>query len=153
MIVRWLAAASLAGGLIGCGQNPKGGPLETITFARSLEIDLTTMTKSEAGYYYKDLTVGEGPAVKAGQRVSVHYYGTLPDGTSFDQNGPSDEPFTFRPGRGEVIRGWDLGVPGMRVGGRRQLVLPADLGYGDAGNGPIPAGAVLVFLVEVMAVE
>ena len=111
------------------------------------------MTKTASGLHYRDLVVGEGPAVEAGQAVSVRYAGALPDGTQFDATGPGDRPYTFHPGRGEVIAGWDEGVVGMRVGGRRQLILPPQLGYGARGSGPIPPNAILVFTVEVVGVQ
>lgn len=129
------------------------GAIEDVTFARSLEIELARMTRTASGLYYRDLTEGTGPAVEPGQLVSVHYVGSFPDGKVFDRNMGSDPPFQFRPGRGEVIPGWDEGVVGMRVGGRRQLVLPGHLGYGAGGSGPIPPDAILVFLVEVVAAE
>lgn len=127
--------------------------IETTAFARSLEVDLTAMKTTASGLFYRDLTEGSGPEVRPGQLVSVHYLGSFPDGKPFDRNMGSDVPFRFRVGHGEVIPGWDEGVAGMRVGGRRQLILPGHLGYGAAGSGPIPPDATLVFLVEVVAAE
>jgi protein-disulfide isomerase len=100
-----------------------------------------------------DLTVGAGPAAANGDRVSVHYVGTLVDGTEFDSSRPRGRPFQFTLGAGQVIKGWDQGVLGMKVGGRRKLVIPPDLGYGDRGaGGKIPPGATLVFDVELISI-
>ena len=129
------------------------GPIGSTTFAPALAVDLHAMTRTPSGLYLRDLAAGTGPAVQAGQLVEVHYAGSLPNGTQFDANGPADRPFAFHPGRGEVIRGWDEGVVGMRVGGRRQLVIPPALGYGAQGTGPIPPNAILVFTVEVVRAQ
>ena len=98
----------------------------------------------------KDIKVGKGPAAKAGDNVSVQYVGALyNDGTVFDNSWDRGEAFKFGLGQGQVIPGWDQGVEGMKVGGRRVLTLPPDLGYGDAGaGGSIPPGATLVFVVD-----
>ena len=101
----------------------------------------------------EDVTVGTGNEARAGTTVQVHYVGTLPDGSRFDSSRDRGRPFSFLLGRGEVIQGWDQGVAGMRVGGVRRLVIPAELGYGDAGAPPvIPPGATLHFEVELLAV-
>ena len=93
----------------------------------------------------EDLRVGTGAEAKAGQRVGVHYVGTLVDGKKFDSSRDRGEPFGFRLGAGEVIAGWDQGVAGMRIGGLRKLTIPSRLGYGAAGYpGLIPANATLV---------
>lgn len=146
----------LAALLTACGgkEAASGMPaIETTTFAPSLGVDLSAMTRTATGLYYRDLTVGTGPEVRPGQTVAVRYAGSLPNGRQFDATGPGDAPFTFVAGAGEVIGGWDEGVPGMRVGGRRQLVLPPDLGYGARGAGPIPPNAILVFTVEVLSAQ
>lgn len=124
--------------------------IEATTFAPALGVDLPSMTRTASGLYLQDLVAGDGPVVQAGQATSVRYAGWLPDGTQFDATGPSGPPFAFRPGRGEVIAGWDEGVVGMRVGGRRLLVIPPSLGYGASGSGPIPPNAILVFVVDVV---
>jgi FKBP-type peptidyl-prolyl cis-trans isomerase len=101
-----------------------------------------------------DLVVGTGAEAQAGNAVAVHYVGTLTDGSKFDSSRDRDEPFEFTLGRGQVIKGWDLGVAGMRVGGKRKLVIPADMGYGARGFPPvIPPNSTLVFEVELVAVK
>ncbi|GAC1351670.1 MAG: FKBP-type peptidyl-prolyl cis-trans isomerase [Polyangiales bacterium] len=102
----------------------------------------------------QDLVVGTGAEAKSGKRVKVHYTGTLTDGKKFDSSLDRQRPFQFNLGAGEVIRGWDEGVAGMKVGGKRKLTIPADLGYGTAGAPPlIPANATLVFEVELLEVS
>jgi peptidylprolyl isomerase len=109
---------------------------------------------TETGLRYYDLEVGDGPSPQDGQRVSVHYTGWLEDGTKFDSSLDRGRPFSFVIGQGQVIRGWDEGVAGMKVGGSRQLVIPAELGYGSQGAGEvIPPDATLVFEVELLDVE
>ena len=105
------------------------------------------------GLQYADLTVGDGAEAKAGQNVTVHYTGWLTDGRKFDSSRDRGSPFSFRLGGGQVIRGWDEGVAGMRVGGRRRLEIPPELGYGSRGVGPIPGGATLIFAVELLSVS
>ncbi len=115
-------------------------------------------TKTDSGLQYQDLVVGTGAEASAGHRVTVHYTGWLqnPDGsagTKFDSSVDRGEPFVFPLGAGRVIRGWDEGVAGMKVGGKRVLTIPAALGYGDRGaGGVIPPGATLVFEVELLGV-
>ncbi len=97
---------------------------------------------------------GTGRQPKAGETVVVHYTGTLTDGTKFDSSRDRREPFTFTLGAGEVIRGWDEGVAGMKVGGKRRLIIPPDLGYGAQGSPPtIPPNETLVFVVDLVGVR
>jgi FKBP-type peptidyl-prolyl cis-trans isomerase len=99
----------------------------------------------------EDLKPGSGPSAKSGDRVSVHYTGTLLDGTKFDSSRDRGTPFEFTLGRGEVIKGWDEGVVGMKKGGQRRLTIPADLAYGKRGSPPkIPPNAPLKFDVELV---
>jgi peptidylprolyl isomerase len=102
-----------------------------------------------------DLTVGDGEEAKPGHQVSVHYVGVaLSNGKEFDASWNRREPFEFALGRGQVIAGWDQGVAGMRVGGRRQLNIPARLGYGDRGaGGAIKPGETLIFVVDLLGVR
>ena len=109
---------------------------------------------TESGLQYEDLTVGDGPSPTKGQAVTVHYTGTLTDGTKFDSSRDRNQPFTFTIGVGQVIKGWDEGVLSMKVGGRRKLTIPANLGYGANGaGGVIPPNATLVFDVELISVK
>jgi FKBP-type peptidyl-prolyl cis-trans isomerase len=107
------------------------------------------------GLKYQDLKVGDGALAESGKQVSVHYTGWLTDGTKFDSSVDRGEPFAFQLGAGQVIRGWDEGVKGMRVGGKRKLTIPSELGYGARGTpgGPIPPNATLVFDVELLGVN
>jgi FKBP-type peptidyl-prolyl cis-trans isomerase len=123
------------------------------TFAPALGVNLAVMTKTPSGLAYQDKTVGTGAAATSGHIVSVHYTGWLPDGTKFDSSRDRNEPFDFPLGAGHVIAGWDEGVAGMKVGGRRLLVIPPALGYGAGGTGPIPPNATLVFDVELLGVH
>jgi FKBP-type peptidyl-prolyl cis-trans isomerase FkpA len=101
----------------------------------------------------KDLVVGTGTEARSGDKVSVHYVGTLTSGKEFDSSRKHGQPFAFELGAGRVIKGWDQGVVGMRVGGKRMLTIPPSLGYGARGFPPvIPAGATLVFEVELLDV-
>ncbi len=101
-----------------------------------------------------DEVVGTGREAKTGDKVKVHYTGTLTNGEKFDSSRDRSEPFPFTLGKGEVIKGWDQGVAGMKVGGKRKLTIPSDLGYGDQGSPPkIPPGATLKFDVELLGVE
>lgn len=100
-----------------------------------------------------DILLGTGSEAKAGDKVTVHYTGQLLDGTKFDSSLDRGIPFVFKLGSGEVIRGWDEGVPGMKTGGKRKLVIPADLAYGQNAVGSIPANSTLVFEVELIKIE
>jgi FKBP-type peptidyl-prolyl cis-trans isomerase len=111
--------------------------------------------KTDSGLEYVDQKDGTGAAAKAGNTVSVHYTGTLKDnGKKFDSSLDRGEPFKFKLGAGMVIKGWDEGVAGMKVGGKRKLIIPAKLGYGERGAGNvIPPNADLVFEVELLKIE
>ncbi len=111
-------------------------------------------TKTADGLQYWDIKVGTGPVATAGQTVKVNYTGWLTNGKKFDSSVDRGEPFTFPLGGGQVIKGWDEGVAGMKVGGKRQLRIPPQLGYGDRGaGGVIPANATLIFDVELLGVR
>lgn len=113
-----------------------------------------TPTKTASGLEYIDAVVGTGAVAQAGQTVSVHYTGWLTDGKKFDSSRDRGQPFQFPLGVGRVIKGWDEGVAGMKIGGQRRLFIPAALGYGAAGAPPsIPGGATLVFDVELLGVR
>ena len=106
---------------------------------------------TDSGLKYEDLVLGEGELAVAGKRVSVHYTGWLLNGDKFDSSVDRGQPFEFSIGKGMVIRGWDEGVAGMKVGGKRRLTIPPQLGYGARGaGGVIPPNATLVFDVELL---
>ena len=117
-----------------------------------------TLTTTESGLQYEELTVGDGAIATAGQNVSVHYMGWLHNedgsaGKKFDSSKDRNQAFNFPLGAGHVIRGWDEGVQGMKVGGSRKLIIPSELGYGARGaGGVIPPNATLIFEVELLAV-
>lgn len=99
------------------------------------------------------LTEGTGDVAKSGDSVTVHYTGTFIDGQKFDSSLDRNQPFTFQLGDGQVIKGWDLGVAGMKAGEKRKLTIPYQLGYGASGYGPIPAQATLIFEVELIKIS
>jgi len=100
----------------------------------------------------EDLVVGTGATAAVGDTVTVNYIGTLTNGTKFDSSYDRNQPFSFRIGAGQVIAGWDQGVPGMKVGGKRRLTIPPSLGYGNQANGPIPANSTLVFDIDMVSI-
>ena len=159
--MRLLPAFLLALGAMACGRssNAQGAKSEPSSAAKpdsasssgampalapSLEIDTTKLTKTESGLRMLDVTVGKGAVAEAGKKITVHYTLYQPDGTKTESSRDGGEPFSFELGSGQVIRGWDEGVAGMKVGGRRKLVVPPDMAYGDA---------TLVFDIELLGVE
>ena len=100
-----------------------------------------------------DIKVGLGQVAGSGDMVAVHYVGRLQDGTEFDNSHKRGAPIEFTIGAGQVIKGWEEGIDGMQVGGERTLVIPPEKAYGDAGIGPIPGGATLVFTVELVEIK
>lgn len=105
------------------------------------------------GLIIEDIKVGEGVEVKSGDTVVIHYTGTLQNGEKFDSSVDRGQPFTTKIGVGDVIKGWDEGVMGMKVGGKRKLTIPPDLGYGSQQVGPIPPNSTLVFDLELLEVK
>jgi peptidylprolyl isomerase len=110
-------------------------------------------TTTPSGLKYTDDVVGSGASPEKGKKVTVHYTGKLTDGKKFDSSVDRKEPFSFTIGVGQVIKGWDEGVMSMKVGGKRQLIIPAELGYGARGAGSdIPPNSELIFDVELLGV-
>jgi FKBP-type peptidyl-prolyl cis-trans isomerase len=111
-------------------------------------------TKTATGLQYHDEMEGTGAVVKAGNMVEVHYTGTFKDGKKFDSSRDRDQPFTFKVGEGQVIKGWDEGLVGMKVGGKRKLVIPYQLAYGERGRPPvIPPKSELHFDIELLRIR
>ena len=125
--------------------------------SRSAQRDALLAATNSAGKLTRmvidDIKVGTGAEVQEGDTVSVHYAGRLQDGTEFDNSRSRGSAFEFVVGGGQVIKGWEEGLLGMKVGGERILVIPPEKGYGAAGIGPIPGGATLVFSIELLAIN
>jgi peptidylprolyl isomerase len=155
-----LIPAELALGETGGGEIPPNATLimeiEMIEVKEPVlmtEVDEEDYTSTESGLKYYDIVEGDGEMPTEGQTVVVHYTGWLEDGTKFDSSLDRGQPFTFPLGMGSVIPGWDEGVASMKVGSLRQLVIPAELGYGETGQGIIPPGATLIFEVELLEIQ
>lgn len=168
-VIAIVAVLVVAGGAFGVTQyfrtgtlsgteNASSSPLTNPFGASALDSMTDTQPAGEAhttasGLVIQDIVVGTGEEAKAGMLVTAHYTGLLDDGTVFDSSIPRGEPFQFMLGGGQVIKGWDEGIQGMKVGGKRVLTIPPDLGYGASGIGPIPPNATLHFEVELVGVE
>ena len=151
-------AILLALSLAGCNQ----AITETVTvtdpalvsYASSLAIDLTTFTKTSTGLYYKDVPAGTGTAADSGNTVTVDYTGRFTSGNLFDSSrGSANQTFSFLLGGGTVIAAWDQGIKGMRIGGKRRLIVPPSLGYGAVGSGAIPPNTILIFDITLYGVR
>ncbi len=142
--------------IVGCqkAEKTEGGKMESAAEPEGAVTE-GKMVMTATGLSYQDIVVGEGDEAVAGKTVAVHYTGWLKDGTKFDSSVDRGTPFEFPLGAGRVIKGWDEGVAGMKVGGKRIMLIPPELGYGErgAGGGVIPANAVLKFEVELLAVK
>lgn len=138
----------------GCTPPLPPAPLPTaITFAPELQVDLRAMQQTTTGVYYRDLVEGEGALVRYRRRVGLHLAGFLPDGTRFQYVMPPSPPLEFEVGLGDVIRGLESGVVGMRPGGQRQLVIPASQAYGVRRVGTVPPNSTLVFVVQLVSIR
>ena len=111
------------------------------------------VTTTKSGLKYSDEKVGDGKEAKSGDTVVVHYTGWLKDGTKFDSSLDRKQPFSFALGAGKVIKGWDEDVAGMKVGGKRKLIIPPYLAYGETGKGDVPPNAELTFEVELLKIN
>jgi FKBP-type peptidyl-prolyl cis-trans isomerase len=147
-----ISLVALTAVVAACGE-AKVPTIEETTFAASLAVNLATMTKSGSGLYTRDLVVGTGATATNGKQVGVHYEGFLTNGTRFDANLAGATPFSFQTGTGAVIPGFNEGVTGMKVGGRRQIIIPPSLAYGAEGMGIIPKNAILVFTLDLVSVN
>lgn len=139
----------------GCATTPwQGTPLDPATrsFAPELEVDLAEYRQTESGLYLQDLSEGAGPVARRNSFVSIHYAVWLTDGTLVDTS-VGGSPFNVRLGDREVIKGWNEGIPGMKVGGRRRLVVRPGLAYGSRGSARVPPDATLVFEVQLVDVR
>lgn len=156
-VVRSLLALLVAAPLAACGDST--GPLigiRDVSYAPALGVDLDALTMTASGLGYQDVAVGTGALAEPGKTATVSYTGRLPDGTVFDASSASRPTLTFAigdvPNAMRVVPGFEEGVKGMRVGGRRKLVIPPALAYGRAGSGPVPGNEVIVFDVELVSV-
>ncbi|BDA65851.1 peptidylprolyl isomerase, FKBP-type [Rivularia sp. IAM M-261] len=128
--------------------------IESNTLIASKDMSDENIITTPSGLKYVEIQEGTGEAPQTGQTVKVHYTGTLEDGTKFDSSRDRGEPFKFNIGRGQVIKGWDEGLSTMKVGGRRKLIIPSELGYGARGaGGVIPPYSTLIFDVELLGVN
>ena len=170
MILRLLLALMLLAGVAGC-QSDDTSKTETATTETAATETVATETTeggettegtavdenevtTESGLKYVDYTVGDGASPKEGDTVTVHYSGFLTDGTKFDSSVDRGQPFQFKIGVGQVIKGWDEGVMSMAIGGKRKLIIPPELGYGARGaGGVIPPNATLLFDVELLGIN
>ena len=147
-----LVLVACAGGGNSSPEAPAPYDPERVAFAPELGVDLAAMERTAAGLYVQDLTEGDGFTAKRTSLVTLHYVGYLPDGTIFDTSS-GGEPLQFRLGANEVIRGWNQGIPGMKRGGIRRLVVRPSLAYRSQSRGRIPPNSTLIFDVQLLDVR
>jgi peptidylprolyl isomerase len=146
-------ASELSATIATINNNPTTEIAQMSVSQMSSSSDAETIT-TQSGLQYKEITIGTGATPEKGQKVIVHYTGTLENGTKFDSSRDRNSPFSFQIGVGQVIKGWDEGLSTMKVGGRRILIIPPELGYGARGaGGVIPPNAVLIFDVELLKIS
>jgi FKBP-type peptidyl-prolyl cis-trans isomerase len=149
---RWSIVALALGSLVGCSTPPAAVAPQPAPAEQP--VATPTQTQEVTELKIEDMVVGTGAEAVSGKTVSVHYTGWLTDGTKFDSSVDRGTPFEFQLGQGRVIRGWDEGVAGMKVGGKRKLTIPPEMGYGANGaGGVIPPNATLVFDVELLGIK
>ncbi len=158
-----IAVIALVAGVKFISERPSKPPTPTATTDKPATPNTDSALKPPAskgnekelsdGLKYEDFEPGKGDAVKSGSTVSVHYTGWLIDGSKFDSSLDRGQPFDVNVGAGGVIKGWDLGLVGMKAGGKRKLIIPPHLGYGEGGQGQIPANATLIFLIECLEIR
>lgn len=154
-LIRRLAAAVVVAGVLASCRSTEPGPrtIETTVFADTLGIELSRFTRLPEGLYLRDSLVGTGRPAATGDSVTVRWVGSFPDARVFGENRSPAPEYAFRLGRGQVIPGWELGIRGMRAGGRRQLIIPPELGYGARDYLSVPAGSILVFTIDLVALR
>ena len=150
-----LAAVLITVASVGLAQTPTHKPIQVVRPNTHAPTKVTgDGMKTESGLQYWDIKEGLGPPAKAGDHVKVHYTGWLTTGKKFDSSVGTHQPYDFALGQGEVIKGWDEGIVGMKIGGKRQLRIPPELAYGEAGHPPqIPQNATLIFDVQLVAIK
>jgi peptidylprolyl isomerase len=151
LLILLTAAALLALGIVACGDDDD----EDGTPSNGNGDPAPSLTVTSSGLQIIDEVIGDGAEAVSGSTVTVHYVGTLDDGTQFDSSVDRGQPFPFTLGTvpPQVIQGWEEGIPGMRVGGKRRLIIPPELAYGDQQNGQIPPNSTLTFDVELLDVQ
>lgn len=154
------AHLAIAATIVACGSDsiptttvPSEIDVRTVEFAPELMVDLDQMTRHDSGLYFEDIDEGDGVEAEAFYLIEVEYRLWLADGTLLEDTRGADPPFVFQIGTNLVIAGWDIGLLGMKPGGRRRLVIPPQLAYGPLGVGSIPPNGTLVFDVMVLTVE
>lgn len=150
-----LAAVLTTGASLALAQTPPHKPLQVVRPNTNAPTKVTgDGIKTESGLQYWEIKEGLGPPAKTGDHVRVHYTGWLTTGKKFDSSVGTNQPFNFTLGQSEVIKGWDEGIVGIKVGGKRQLRIPPELAYGEAGHPPqIPPNATLIFDVQLVAIK
>lgn len=154
ILATFAASAVCLLAVVGCTKKSETTTTEPTTKAVDTSSTAATTSPTVTELKIEDLKVGTGAEATAGKKVKVHYTGWLTNGTKFDSSVDRGTPFEFTLGAGQVIQGWDKGVAGMKIGGKRKLTIPSDLGYGATGAGNvIPPNATLVFEVELLGVN
>lgn len=152
-IIVGVLAVVLVAAFLASKSSQTGGDASGTATTTSESGAISNTAASAAKVEMEDTTVGTGEEAVSGKTITVHYTGTLKDGTKFDSSVDRKEPFTFVLGAGQVIKGWEQGFAGMKVGGKRKLTIPSELAYGNNAVGAIPANSTLIFEVELLGVK